>query len=152
MAGSSDNVIPDELRLRGTARSFSLPVQDKIEASLREIVRATAAMHGATAEVEYERRYPSLHNDAERIAVCADVARGIVGADNVNVDHEPGMGSDDFSFMSNRVPGGYVWIGSGPSEAGRFLHNPRYDFNDEILPIGASYWARLVETELPRKD
>ena len=149
--GSSDNVIPDEIRLRGTARSFLPAVQDKIEASLREIARATAAMHGATAEVEYERRYPSLHNDAERIAVCADVACGIVGAENVNVDHEPGMGSDDFSFMSNHVPGGYVWIGSGPAEAGRFLHNPRYDFNDDILPIGASYWARLVEAELPRK-
>jgi hippurate hydrolase len=61
------------------------------------------------------------------------------------------MGSDDFSFLSNKVPGGYVWIGSGPAEAGRFLHNPRYDFNDAVLPIGASYWARLVEAELPRK-
>jgi hippurate hydrolase len=149
--GSSDNVIPDEIRLRGTARSFSLAVQDRIEKSLREIARATAAMHGATAEVEYERRYPSLHNDPDRIATCAEVARAIVGNEHVNVDHEPGMGSDDFSFLSNEVPGGYVWIGSGPAEAGRFLHNPRYDFNDAILPIGASYWARLVEAELPRK-
>src|SRR5262245_10997732 len=149
--GSSDNVIPDEIRLRGTARSFSLAVQDRIEKSLREIARSTAAMHGATAEVEYERRYPSLHNDPDRIATCAEVARAIVGNERVNVDHEPGMGSDDFSFLSNKVPGGYVWIGSGPAEAGRFLHNPRYDFNDAILPIGASYWARLVEAELPRK-
>ena len=61
------------------------------------------------------------------------------------------MGSDDFSFMSNKVPGAYVWIGSGPAEAGGFLHNPRYDFNDGVLPIGASYWARLVESQLPRK-
>jgi hippurate hydrolase len=127
-------------------------VQDTIETRLREIATATATMYGATAEVEYERRYPSLHNDAECIALCADVARGIVGAENVNADHDPGMGSDDFSFMSNRVPGGYVWIGSGPAEAGRFLHNPRYDFNDNILPLGASYWARLVETELARRD
>jgi hippurate hydrolase len=149
--GSSDNVIPDELRMRGTARSFAPAVQDRIEASLREIARAIAAMHGATAEVEYERRYPSLHNDPERIARCAEVARTIVGNEHVNVDHEPGMGSDDFSFFSNEVPGGYIWIGSGPAEAGRFLHNPRYDFNDAILPIGASYWARLVEAELPRK-
>jgi len=150
--GSSDNVIPDELRMRGTARSFLPSVQDTIETRLREIATATATMYGATAEVEYERRYPSLHNDAECIALCADVARGIVGAENVNTDHDPGMGSDDFSFMSNRVPGGYVWIGSGPAEAGRFLHNPRYDFNDNILPLGASYWARLVETELARRD
>jgi hippurate hydrolase len=150
--GSSDNVIPDELRMRGTARSFLPSVQDRIETRLREIATATATTYGATAEVEYERRYPSLHNDAECIALCADVARGIVGAENVNTDHDPGMGSDDFSFMSNRVPGGYVWIGSGPAEAGRFLHNPRYDFNDNILPLGASYWARLVETELARRD
>ena len=149
--GSSDNVIPDELRLRGTTRSFLPEVQDRIEASLRKIAGATAAMYGATAEVEYERRYPSLHNDSARIAACAEVARAIVGEDHVDVDHEPGMGSDDFSFMANRVPGGYVWIGSGPVEAGRFLHNPRYDFNDGILPIGASYWARLVESQLPRK-
>jgi hippurate hydrolase len=149
--GSSDNVIPDELRLRGTTRSFSPEVQDRIEAGLRQIAGSTAAMYGATAEVEYERRYPSLHNDPDRIIACAEVARAIVGEDHVDIDHEPGMGSDDFSFMSNRVPGGYVWIGSGPVEAGRFLHNPRYDFNDDILPIGASYWARLVESELPRK-
>jgi amidohydrolase len=148
--GSTDNVIPDVIHLRGTARSFSLVVQDRIEASLRQIARATAAMYGATAEVEYERRYPSLHNDPERIAVCAEVARAIVGADHVDIEHGPGMGSDDFSFMSNQVPGGYVWIGSGPVAAGGFLHNPRYDFNDGILPIGASYWARLVESELPR--
>jgi hippurate hydrolase len=150
--GSSDNVIPDELRMRGTARSFLPSVQDRIETRLREIATATATMYGATAEVEYERRYPSLHNDPGCIDLCADVARGIVGTENVNTDHDPGMGSDDFSFMSNRVPGGYVWIGSGPAEAGRFLHNPRYDFNDDILPLGASYWARLVETELARRD
>src|SRR3954463_2929471 len=149
--GSTDNVIPNEIRLRGTARSFLPHVQDRIESSLRQIAGATAAMFGATAEVEYERRYPSLHNDPERIAACAEVARAIVGADHVDTEHEPGMGSDDFSFMANRVPGGYVWIGSGPVEAGRFLHNPRYDFNDDILPIGASYWARLVESELPRQ-
>jgi amidohydrolase len=150
-AGSSNNVIADKVRLRGTARSFSPAVQDRIEQSLRDIAHATAAMHGATAEVEYERRYPALHNDPERIARCAEVARSIVGNDRVDTDHEPGMGSDDFSFMSNRAPGAYVWIGSGPVEAGSFLHNPRYDFNDAILSIGASYWARLVEAELPRK-
>lgn len=149
-AGSSDNVIADEVRMRGTARSFLPATQDLIERRIREIARAIATMNGATAEVEYERRYPSLHNDAGRIAVCADVARAIVGTEHVNTTHEPGMGADDFSFMSNQVPGGYVWIGSGPAEAGRFLHNPRYDFNDAVLPIGASYWARLVETELPR--
>jgi amidohydrolase len=149
--GSSDNVIPDELRMRGTTRSFSREVQDRIEASLRQIASSTAAMFGASAEVQYERRYPSLHNDNDRIAACAEVAKAIVGEDQVNLNHEPSMGSDDFSFMSNTVPGAYVWIGSGPVEAGRFLHNPRYDFNDGILPIGASYWARLVESELPRK-
>ena len=149
--GSSDNVIPDQISMRGTTRSFSPAVEDRIESRLRKIAVATAAMYGACAEVEYERRYPSLHNDPQCIAVCAEVARGIVGAVQVDTDHEASMGSDDFSFMSNQVPGGYVWIGSGPVEASQFLHNPRYDFNDDILPIGASYWARLVESELPRK-
>lgn len=148
--GSSDNVVPDAVRLRGTARSLTLAVQDRIEQSLRAIAQSTAAMFGASAEVEYERRYPSLHNDPERIALCAAAAREIVGEAGVDTDHEPSMGSDDFSFMSNAVPGGYVWIGAGPADAERFLHNPRYDFNDEILPIGASYWARLVERALPR--
>ena len=92
------------------------------------------------------------HIDAGLIAVCAEVARGIVGGESVNTDHDPGMGSDDFSFMSNQVPGGYDWIDLGLAEAGRFLHNPRYEFNDDVLPIGTSYWARLVEAELPRKD
>jgi amidohydrolase len=150
--GSAYNVIADEFHMRGTARSFLPATQDLIESRIREIAQATAAMHDATAEVEYERRYPSLHNDAGRIAVCAEVARAIVGADHVDTEHEPAMGSDDFSFLSNRVPGGYVWIGSGPTEADCFLHNPRYDFNDSILPIGASYWARLVEAELPRTE
>ena len=150
-AGSGYNVIAEELAMRGTARSFLPATQDLIESRIREIAQATAAMHGATAEIEYERRYPSLHNDGDRIAVCAEVARAIVGADHVDTEHESSMGSDDFSFLSNRVPGGYVWIGSGPAEAGRFLHNPRYDFNDGVLPLGATYWARLVEAELPRK-
>jgi amidohydrolase len=148
--GSSDNVIADAVRMRGTARSFLPATQDMIESRIREIAQATAAMHGASAEVDYERRYPSLHNDPGCIAVCAEVARAIVGTDHVDTAHEPAMGSDDFSFLSNQVPGGYIWIGSGPVEAGRFLHNPRYDFNDGILPLGASYWARLVEAELPR--
>lgn len=148
--GTSDNVIPDEVSLRGTVRALSPDVQDRIESSLREIARSTAAMYGASAEVQYERRYPSLFNDPERTTFCADIATEIVGKESVITDHEPIMGSDDFSFMSNVVPGAFVWIGSGPAEAGRFLHNPRYDFNDAILPIGASYWARLVECALPR--
>jgi amidohydrolase len=150
-AGSSDNVIPDELRLRGTVRALSPDVQDRIESRLREISLSTAAMYGATAEVQYERRYPSLYNDPERTAFCAGIACEIAGAQRVITDHEPIMGSDDFAFMSNIVPGAFIWIGGGPVEAGRFLHNPRYDFNDAILPIGATYWARLVERALPRE-
>jgi amidohydrolase len=148
--GSTDNVIADEVRMRGTARSFLPATQDLIETRIREIAQATADMYGASAEIDYERRYPSLHNDPDRIAVCAEVARAIVGADHVDTAHEPGMGSDDFSFLSNQVPGGFVWIGSGRGEADCYLHSPHYDFNDGILPIGASYWARLVEAELPR--
>jgi len=92
------------------------------------------------------------HNDPGLIAVCVAVARRIVGAENVNNDHDPGIGSDDFSSMSNHVPGVYVWIDLGLAETGRVLHNPRYEFSNDIVSIGASRWARLVEAELPRKD
>jgi metal-dependent amidase/aminoacylase/carboxypeptidase family protein len=112
------------------------------------IINRIAAFHD---DMTAWRRDIHAHPETAFEERRTEVARGIVGDAHVNVDHEPGMGADDISFFSNKVPGCYVWIGSGPAEAGRFLHNPRYDFNDAILLLGASYWARLVEVELPRK-
>jgi len=147
--GESDNVIPELVTMRGTVRTFSVELQDRIETRMREIVNAVASMHGGSVELVYERRYPSVHNDEALTAICVGVAAGLVGEENVDAAHPQIMGSDDFAFMSNVVPGNFIWIGGGPVENGCLLHNPRYDFNDEILPLGASYWVNLVERMLP---
>jgi hippurate hydrolase len=146
--GSTWNVIPEEVVLRGTARWFRDEVGEKIEAAIRRISDGIAAAHGVAAAVRYERRYPPTVNDAREAEFCAGVARGLVGEDKLRMDRSPLMGAEDFAFMLREKPGCYAWIGNGPTDGGRQLHNPHYDFNDDILPIGASYWARLAETRL----
>ncbi len=149
-AGEATNVIPTQAVLRGTTRSFRTEVQDQIEAGLRRLCAGIAAAHGATVDVRYERRYPPTVNAPRETAVAAEAIAKVVGAENVLTGLRPTMGAEDFAFMLQAKPGCYVWIGNGPGEGGCLLHNPRYDFNDEILPIGASYWAALVEQELAR--
>ncbi|MDP6572410.1 MAG: M20 aminoacylase family protein [Rhodospirillales bacterium] len=146
--GDTWNVIPDQVVLGGTTRSFRPQVQDAIEPAIRRIAEGVAAAHGATAELRYERRYPPTVNNAREAEIAANVAAEIVGETNVDHHPVPSMGSEDFSFMLQERPGCYVWLGNGPGKAGCMLHNPNYDFNDEILPIGASYWVRLVENVL----
>ena len=146
--GDTWNVIPDQVVLGGTTRSFRPEVQDTIEPAIRRISEGVAAAHGATVELRYERRYPPTVNHAREAGIAAQVAAEIVGETNVDHDPVPSMGAEDFSFMLQERPGCYVWLGNGPGQAGCMLHNPNYDFNDEILPIGASYWARLVENVL----
>lgn len=143
-SGDTWNVIPDAAVLRGTARAFKPDVQDLIEQRLREICVGIAAAFGAQAKVRYERRYPPLINAEPEAKVCASVMQAMVGAENV-LRVPPVMGSEDFAFMLQAKPGCYVFVGNGPAEGGCMLHNPRYDFNDEVLPLGASYWANLVE-------
>ena len=151
--GDTWNVIPPRVVLRGTVRAFKREVQDQTEASLRRLSEAIAAGNGATASVRYERRYPSTVNDAHQTEVAASVAEELVGAENVERNPTPVMGSEDFSFMLNERPGCYLNIGNGVGEAGGIVvHNPRYDFNDAALPYGASFWSRLVERVLPRRD
>jgi hippurate hydrolase len=146
--GDTWNVIPDHVLLRGTARSFRAPVQDTIEPAIRRIAEGVAAAHGATASVSYERRYPATVNHARETETAAAVAADVVGAGNVERNPTPSMGAEDFAFLLNEKPGCYVWLGNGPTDGERTLHNPHYDFNDAILPLGASYWARLVERVL----
>jgi hippurate hydrolase len=145
--GDTWNVIPDSVTLRGTARSFRPDVQDAIEAGIRRIATGVAAAHGATASVRYERRYPATVNSAAESEVAARAAAQVVGEGNVVRTPNPSMGSEDFAFMLQARPGSYVWLGIGEDRPR--LHNPRYDFADEALAVGASYWARLVETALP---
>ncbi len=148
-AGDTWNVIPEQVVLRGTTRAFKVAVQDQIEAGIRRIAAQIAAAHECTVAVRYERRYPPTVNAEAPTAVAAAVAADVVGEDKVLRDPTPTMGAEDFAFMLNAKPGCYIWLGNG-SRNGAGLHNPAYDFNDDVLPIGASYWARLVEMELPK--
>ncbi|MEK9646333.1 MAG: M20 aminoacylase family protein [Alphaproteobacteria bacterium] len=147
-AGDTWNVIPEEVVIRGTARAFTPETQDHIEAEISRITEGICAAFAVTPEIRYERRYPPTINDAGETDVTAAVARKVAGEANVHLDKDPMMGAEDFAFMLNEKPGAYMWIGNGPREGGCMLHNPHYDFNDEILPLGASYWATLVETRL----
>jgi len=150
-AGDTWNVLPDRAVLAGTTRSFRPEVRDSLELAIRRIAGAIAEAHGATADVHYERRYPPTINDAAETERAAAAAASVVGGDNVERDPRPSMGAEDFAFMLNEVPGAYVWLGNGGREGGCTLHNPRNDFNDAALPIGASYWATLVESVLPQR-
>jgi len=148
--GDTWNVIPDDVVLRGTTRSFKPEVQAAIEPAIRRIADGVCRALGATMTLRYERRYPPLVNDAAAAQHAARVAAEVVGNDNVDTNYEPTMGGEDFAFMLQAKPGAYIFIGNGSGEGGCTLHNPHYDFNDAILPLGASYWARLVERSLPK--
>ncbi len=116
---------------------------------MRQIAEQICAAYGATAEFTYERRYPPTINSAAEADLAGQVAASIVGNDRVNLNPRPAMGSEDFAYMLMEKPGSYIWIGNGDGEGSCMVHNPGYDFNDEILPLGATYWTRLVETSLP---
>ncbi|ACI98426.1 M20 aminoacylase family protein [Rhodospirillum centenum] len=151
-AGSAFNVIPGEVVLRGTVRALTNEVRTLLESGLRRIVDTLPAAFGAEASLNYIAGYPPTINAADPSELSAAVAATLLGTERVLRDVGPSMGAEDFAFMLNERPGSYAWIGQGGSALGCMLHNARYDFNDEILPIGASYWALLVETALPRED
>jgi amidohydrolase len=144
------NTVPDHAILRGTARILSPEVRDTIEKRIRRVVEGLAQAHLARVDIQYRHNYPPLVTDPIHTKFAIGVAEEIAGAGKVDANYPPNMASEDFSFMLEKKPGAYLFIGNGPEEGGRILHNPRYDFNDEILPIGASYWARLVEIKLAR--
>jgi amidohydrolase len=150
-AGSTGNVIAEEAVLNGTVRTLRPEVQDEVQELLTSMAVATAAAHGAEAIVDYERGYPPVVNATEPTERAAMAASRVLGEGKVIRERRPGMGGEDFSFMALRVPGCFVRIGQAEGERGSTpVHNPRYDFNDAILPIGASFWSTLVEQELPR--
>jgi len=150
--GDAYNVVPDSVTLSGTCRAFSASVQELLESRMRIQVTNICEAFGARGELDYRRVYPSTINDPEHANICATVTSALVGADNVQLDPAPSMGAEDFSFMLQQRPGAYIWIGNGSSEGGRGLHNPHYDFNDEILPLGAQYWVNLVQSQLSEND
>jgi hippurate hydrolase len=157
-SGSATNVIPDEATLIGTVRTFSLAVLDTIEARMREVAQHTAAAFGAEVEFRFHRNYPPLVNHVKETAFVVEVLQAMVGSNNVNPLVEPTMGAEDFAFMLKNKPGCYVFIGNGEGthrDGGHGLgpcnlHNASYDFNDDLLPIGASYWVNLAEAYLKK--
>ena len=145
-AGNTDNVLPQTVQLRGTARSFDPQVRDLIEQRLKEVVEGTAMALGAKATLSYVRNYPVLSNHPRETDYAASVAKEVAGERQVDTDLPPMMGAEDFSFMLNARPGAFIWIGNGNSAG---LHHPAYNFDDEAIPFGTSYWVRLVEKALP---
>lgn len=147
-AGDTWNVIPEQVILRGTVRTFTREVQDLIERRMRGIVNGVAATFDMRATLRYERRYPATVNSPEETAHAARAAEAVVGAANVDRTPVPEMTSEDFAFMLQAKPGCYVWLGAGAGDDPPGLHSPQYDFNDDVLAIGASYWVTLVEQQL----
>jgi hippurate hydrolase len=157
-AGDATNVIPESAVISGTVRTFSDGVTAQVEENMRRIAQMTAAAYGAESHVEFKWNYPPTINHAAEAEFAATVMDDVVGADNVVRGLEPTMGSEDFAFMLKARPGAYVFIGNGDGahrSAGHglgpcMLHNPSYDFNDELIPLGATFWIRLVEKYLSR--
>jgi amidohydrolase len=156
-AGSATNVIPDEAVLIGTVRTFTTEVLDLVERRMEEIAAGVATAFNAGVDFSFKRNYPPLVNHAAQTAFAIEAMKAVVGEDKVDANVEPTMGAEDFAFMLQAKPGCYVFLGNGDGEhrvGGHGLgpcqlHNGSYDFNDQLLPIGASYWVRLVEMSLP---
>ncbi|MEP0321091.1 M20 aminoacylase family protein [Bauldia litoralis] len=145
-AGDAHNIIAETAHLAGTTRTLDPAVRDLAEGRIRTIVASIAAAYGATATLKYNRNYPITRNHAEPTSLAAAVAADVVGPDRVDSHVAPMMGGEDFSYMLEERPGAFIFLGNGDSAG---LHNPAYDFNDDAIPIGCSYWVRLVETALP---
>jgi hippurate hydrolase len=156
-AGSATNVIPDDAVMVGTVRTFSTAVLDLFERRMQETAAGIAAAFNASVDFSFKRNYPPLVNHPEQTAFAVEAMRAVVGFDKVDTNVEPSMGAEDFAFMLQAKPGCYVFLGNGDGDHRAHghglgpcqLHNGSYDFNDQLLPIGASYWVRLVEMSLP---
>jgi metal-dependent amidase/aminoacylase/carboxypeptidase family protein len=149
-AGDAYNVLPETAELWGTVRTFKQAARTFLEQRINEIVKGIAAAGGVETDLHYRRGYPILINSAEEAALAAEAAEEVVGEADVDRDPAPVMGAEDFAFMLEVKPGAYIWMGVGGAEQGKIVHSPYYDFNDEVLSHGVSYWARLVERLLPR--
>ena len=148
-AGDAYNVIPDSVKLCGSIRTFKKEVREKVISSMESVVKGVASGLGASAELRIKQGYPATINTAQEAKKAASAAARVVGETKVILDADPSTGSEDFAYMLQARPGCYIWLGNGNRNGGCMLHNPHYDFNDEILPIGTSYWVSLVEQELP---
>ena len=144
-SGDTWNVIPQQAVIRGTVRTFDAQVQDMAENRIKQIATGIASTFEAKAEVDYQRRYPATINHAKQAEIAIKAAQNVVGETNVIIDPTPSMGAEDFAFMLKKIPGAYVWLGAGQ---GANLHNPAYNFNDEVLTTGVEYFIEIVKQEL----
>jgi hippurate hydrolase len=144
-AGTTHNIIPDQALLMGTVRTLSEETRDLAENRIRQIVEGIAAAHGAEAIVDYERKCPVTFNHDHETQHAIRVASEIVGTSNIDTEVDPSMAGEDFAFMLKQRPGAFIFIGNGDTAG---LHNPHYDFDDEALSYGISYWVRLAEQRL----
>ena len=149
LAGDAYNVIPQTARLAGTARAFSAEVMALIESNMRRIAQGVAAAHGASVDVEFRKLFSPVINDPVEADFAASVCEELVGKERVHRNPPLMMGSEDFAFMLQKVPGCYLNIGNGDQEGACEVHNPSYDFNDAVLPLGAAFFLRAVERKLP---
>ncbi|MDH1903167.1 M20 aminoacylase family protein [Comamonas aquatica] len=145
-AGDTYNVMPEVIKLRGTVRCFDMAQRARIEQRFRDAIAATCTLHGLQADLDYRVSYPATINHPVHAEVCAEVLAGVLGAEQVRRDLKPSMASEDFSFMAQACPGVYIWMGNGEDSAS--LHNPKYDFNDRVLPLGVQYFVQLVQALL----
>ncbi len=142
--GEAYNVIPDRAVIRGTVRCLGEATRQRIAGLVEALAKGVAATHGATAEITYTIGYPATINAAGPVRLALDAAGAVGGLTEVKDEIAPSMGSEDFSYMLGECPGAYAWIGADGAEPGVPLHNPAYDFNDAVLPLGAAYWATLA--------
>ena len=145
--GTAYNVIDDEVKLSGTIRTFKPETRSFIEKRIEEIANGIAKAHGAGANIEFDliNKYPPTINSKKESEFAAKIAKQMVGEENVNTDIDPSMGGEDFSYLLNKKPGSYLYIGQGDENHKAHLHTTKYDFNDNLLPIGVNYWVNLVK-------
>ncbi|MGB2399261.1 MAG: M20 aminoacylase family protein, partial [Candidatus Puniceispirillaceae bacterium] len=146
--GSAFNVIPDSVSLSGTARAMNSASRQQIHDEIETITNNTASAHGCHAKIELFAGYPPTVNHKQEANRASAIAADIVGAGKVHMNLPPSMAAEDFAYMLEARPGAYIWLGAGEAQPGKMLHNSHYDFNDEILPVGTSYWVKLVESEM----
>jgi hippurate hydrolase len=157
-AGETSNVIPDSAFIGGTVRTFTLEVLDLMEQRLREIAHSVASAFDCKAEISFKRSYPPLINHDAEVQFASEVMGDLVGKQNVNTHIDPTMGAEDFAFMLLEKPGCYVFLGNGDGDHRSVghgmgpchLHNPSYDFNDALIPVGVSYWVKLAQRYLEK--
>ena len=142
-AGDAFNVIPETVELRGTLRCFDPELRQQLETRFHDAVNAMATLHNLTVDFDYQSRYPATINTPENAAYCVQALEAVPGISRIHRNMPPSMASEDFAFMLQECPGAYIWLGNGQDSAS--LHNPNYDFNDNITPLGVAYWQSLVK-------